>query len=84
VIVALGIILGISALVTCYRMMRGPSTADRVIAFDLVAAIGVAMLAVTAAERGALLYLDVAIGLALIAFVGTVAIATYLERRSRD
>lgn len=66
------------------RLVRGPTLPDRVVALDLIAVISAGFIAVYAIETGERVFLDVAIVLALITFLGTVAFAQYLERRARD
>jgi multicomponent Na+:H+ antiporter subunit F len=66
------------------RLVRGPSLPDRVVALDLITVLAAAILAVdTIATRNAV-FLDAAIVLALISFLGTVAFARYLEKRGHD
>jgi len=62
------------------RVVRGPHLADRVVALDLVAYVSVCMIGTAAmlTEEGPLL--DVALVLSLLAFLGTVAFARFLER----
>ena len=67
------------ALVTI-RLVRGPSLADRVVSLDLLATIGVAMCGVYAVTHQQPVFLDVAIVMALITFVGTIAFARTMER----
>jgi multicomponent Na+:H+ antiporter subunit F len=66
------------------RLVRGPSLPDRVVALDLITVQIAAMLAVETIATGQSVFLDAAIVLALIAFLGTVAFARYLERRGCD
>jgi multicomponent Na+:H+ antiporter subunit F len=66
------------------RLVRGPTLPDRVIALDLFAILSTAFLTVYAIDSEQRVFLDVAIVLALIAFLGTVAFALYMERRARD
>jgi len=66
------------------RLARGPSLPDRVVALDLIAVISAAFMSVYAVETGQAVFLDAAIVLALIVFLGTVAFAQYIERRARD
>ncbi len=66
------------------RLMRGPSLPDRVVALDLIAVIAVGMITVYAIDLDQRVFLDAAIVVALITFLGTVAFARYLERRARD
>jgi multicomponent Na+:H+ antiporter subunit F len=66
------------------RLVRGPSLPDRVVALDLITVQIAAMLAVDTIATGQSVFLDAAIVLALISFLGTVAFARYLERRGHD
>ena len=69
---------------TFYRLLLGPTLPDRVVALDLIAAITVGFIAVYAIDTGQRVFLDAAIVVALITFLGTVAFAQYLERRARS
>lgn len=75
---ALGI-LGLAALLTLYRVVRGPTLPDRVVAIDLIGVLIVGFVVVSAATTGSSFFLDVAIVIALISFVGTIAYARYVE-----
>ncbi len=66
------------------RLVRGPSLPDRVVALDLMAVLTAGMICVYAIDTDQRVFLDVAIILALIVFLGTIAFARYLERRARD
>lgn len=79
----LAIVLSIALVLAGWRMVRGPSFADRFIALDMLTAIAVGFAAVgtIATSRGALL--DVALGISLINFVATAAFAVFLERKRR-
>lgn len=63
-----------------YRIVRGPRNADRIIALDLLSVLVVSVAALFAVLSGEKMFLDVAIAFALVAFLGTVAFARYLER----
>ena len=78
--VAAPAMLAIAAGVTFIRMVKGPTLADRVIAVDLIGVLMVCLLVVTASATAQQAFLDVAIVVALISFVGTVAYARYIER----
>ena len=73
--------LAIAMLLAFVRVVLGPTLPDRVIALDLTGTVGMGMIAVYAIARDLPVLLDVAIVLALISFLGTVAFARYLERR---
>ncbi|MFC1994588.1 monovalent cation/H+ antiporter complex subunit F [Chloroflexota bacterium] len=74
------VVLAISILLCLYRVVIGPSVPDRVIALDTAAVCGVAIAVVIAIKYGAGMYLDVALIVAVLSFVGTVAIAKFLIR----
>ena len=63
------------------RMVRGPSLPDRVVALDLITVLAVAFSALFAVAADDIAFLDVAIALALVAFLATVAFARFAERR---
>jgi multicomponent Na+:H+ antiporter subunit F len=64
------------------RLARGPTLPDRVVALDLISLLAAGLLAVYSRVTEHALLLDVATVLALIAFLGTVAFARYLEKRA--
>ncbi len=63
-----------------YRMGRGPTAADRVIALDLLSVLVAAFLVVLSLHARITTYLDVAIAYACIAFLGTIALARFIHR----
>ena len=62
------------------RLLRGPSLPDRVVALDTMAAITVGILSLASVASGQAILLDVALGIAIITFLGTVALAISLDR----
>jgi multicomponent Na+:H+ antiporter subunit F len=72
--------LALAAALTFIRVVKGPTLPDRVIAVDLIGVLMVCLLVVTARATAEQAFLDVAIVVALISFVGTVAYARYIER----
>ena len=62
------------------RLVRGPVSADRIVALDLLSVLVVGFVALYAVFSGQAAYLDVAAAYALVAFLGTVAFARFLER----
>jgi multicomponent Na+:H+ antiporter subunit F len=77
-------LLSAALLLAFVRLVRGPSLPDRVISLDLMASVVVGFICVYAIGTNQQVFLDVAIVLALIAFLGTVAFAQYIGRRARD
>lgn len=76
-------ILGASLLVALVRLLRGPGLADRVVALDLIGTVAIGLIASAAVVAEAPVLLDVALVVALVMFLGTVAFARYLEGGER-
>ena len=72
--------LAAAILVSVIRLVKGPSLPDRVVAMDLIGILAVGLIVVLAAATGIHATLDAAIVIALIAFVATIAYATYVEK----
>ena len=72
--------LAMAALLAFGRLVRGPTVPDRVVALDLIGALIVCIIVAVAAATGQQTYLDVAIVIALVSFVGTVAYARFIDR----
>lgn len=77
-------ILALSVILVFIRLFRGPSIGDRIISLDLLITVGVAIIAVYSIITDQSTFLDIAMILALIAFLGTVAFSYYLEKRERS
>jgi multicomponent Na+:H+ antiporter subunit F len=73
------ILLGLA--VAFIRLAIGPSLADRVVALDMMTISIIAFCGVFAILVDDPSFLDVAIVLALVGFLATVALARYIERR---
>lgn len=66
------------------RLARGPSLADRIVALEAIASLVVGIVAAYAVMTRDPVFLDVAIVLALVAFIAAIAFASYLEKRGRE
>jgi len=64
------------------RFVRGPSDTDRIIALDILFAAAIALCAAAALHTQRMLFLDIAIGVALVGFVATLAWARLIERQT--
>ncbi len=73
VIVFVGLIL-----LAMIRLLKGPTAADRVVALDAINTLVVASMIALGVAFKQVLFIDVAIVYALLAFVGTLYIAKYL------
>lgn len=65
-----------------YRLIRGPSFTDRVVALDMLVLISIGFITVQAVVTGEYNYIDVAIAMSLVGFLATVAFARYIYRRA--
>ena len=74
------VFLSLSLLVSLYRVVRGPSVADRVIAADTMTTSVLAVVVVWAILADSRDYTDTVMALAVVSFFGTVAFARYLVR----
>lgn len=79
-IVVLGALLlaSVVTVVAGYRVVRGPTTPDRVVGLDVIATNVVAIALMFALVTGQALFVDVSLVLAIIGFISTVAIARYV------
>jgi multicomponent Na+:H+ antiporter subunit F len=64
------------------RLLRGPSLPDRVIALDILSVLGIGIIVAFSIATDQPVLIDVASVLALVSFLGTVAFAAYVERRT--
>lgn len=67
-----------------YRFVKGPDIVDRVIALDLIITTGLGIIAAYSIMVNQNTFLDIAMILALIAFLGTIAFAYYLIKRHKE
>lgn len=74
IIIMIAIALGI------YRLAKGPTVVDRVIALDLLTLISIALIAMIAHVTSRFIYIDVALVYGLLSFLSVLAVARYLER----
>ena len=81
VIIAVGVAFGLAAVVSTWRLIVGPTLADRVVAIDLIGFIAIALLCLFAIASGGDSLLAIALVAALILFLGTASFAVYIERR---
>jgi multicomponent Na+:H+ antiporter subunit F len=76
--------LSISLVLVFIRFFIGPSIVDRVISLDLLITIGIGIITIYSIYTNQPTFLDVAMILALIAFLGTVAFSYYLEKKEKN
>ncbi|WP_245612697.1 monovalent cation/H+ antiporter complex subunit F [Kosmotoga pacifica] len=77
-------ILLLCTLMIIFRVIFGPSAADRVVAVDIFGIIIVGLLALFFLYTGASFFLDIAMAWALQSFIVSLALAKFLEGRHLD
>jgi multicomponent Na+:H+ antiporter subunit F len=76
------VLIGLAVVAVAWRLIAGPSTADRVIATDMLGLLAICFAALVAGITGAQGFLDVAFGIALFGFLAAIGFAVLLERAS--
>jgi multicomponent Na+:H+ antiporter subunit F len=69
-----------SILLSLLRLLLGPTTADRVVALDVMTIISIGLITVIASLLERAVYIDAAMVYGLISFIGVISFARYLER----
>jgi multicomponent Na+:H+ antiporter subunit F len=77
-------ILTFAALLCLYRIGAGPTAPDRAVAIDILGTLLVGFCALLALETDRDFYLNVAIAWALLSFIGSIALAKFLEGKGFD
>lgn len=72
--------LAFGMLLSFIRLVLGPTLADRVVAVDALATMAVGALVLVAVITGQGLLLDIALAIALVVFLGTIAMAMTIEK----
>ncbi|MHC4124649.1 MAG: monovalent cation/H+ antiporter complex subunit F [Planctomycetota bacterium] len=67
-----------------YRIARGPTAADRIVSIDILGIVIVGFCAIIGYVTGKDFYLNIALAWALLSFIGTLALAKFLEGRNFD
>ncbi|WP_129596522.1 cation:proton antiporter [Methanohalophilus profundi] len=76
----IALVFMVLSIIPCiHRIIKGPTIPDRVIAVDALATVIVVMLGVYSFVQESVFFMDVALVLSIIAFVGTVTISKYLD-----
>ncbi|MED5619650.1 K+/H+ antiporter subunit F [Ideonella sp. BN130291] len=74
------LLYGLAMALTLWRLMRGPSAQDRVLALDFLFVVGLLVMLVLAIRYGSSMTFEAALLMALFGFVGSVALAKFLLR----
>jgi multicomponent Na+:H+ antiporter subunit F len=77
-------VLAISTLLIFIRFLIGPTLSDRVVALDLLLTTGIGIITIYSIYTDQPAFLDIAMIMALIAFLSTVAFSYYLDKREKN
>lgn len=73
-------LLSIAIALNLWRLVIGPSLPDRILALDTMYINAIALLVLFGIYQGSMLYFEVALLIAVMGFIGTVALSKYLLR----
>jgi multicomponent K+:H+ antiporter subunit F len=74
------LLLGIAIALNLWRLILGPALPDRILALDTMYINAIALLVLFGIYQGSMLYFEAALLIAVMGFVGTVALSKYLLR----
>ncbi len=78
------VVLFVCCFMCLYRIARGPTAPDRTVAIDILGIVIVGFCGFLTMITGKDFFMNVAITWALLSFIGTIALAKYLEGRGFD
>jgi len=67
-----------------FRVFKGPTPADRIVSIDIMGILIIGLCAILSVSTGRSWYIDIGIAWALQSFIGTLALAKYLEGKHFD
>lgn len=74
-------VTALAMLLSCIRLVRGPTAPDRILALDTLYVATIALLVVAGMHFGFELLFEAALVIAMLGFFGTVVLAKYVIRR---
>ncbi len=74
------VMLGMAMLCVAYRLVTGPRAQDRVLALDTLYVNAMLMLLTFGIQTGRTIYFEATLIIALLGFIGTLALAKFLMR----
>ncbi|MEA1982989.1 MAG: monovalent cation/H+ antiporter complex subunit F [Campylobacterota bacterium] len=72
--------ISIAIFLMLYRFLKGPTLSDRVLAFDVIGIVLISFLVILSLYFNSSLYLDIALVLGLISFLGSTIFGRYIEK----
>lgn len=77
-------IIILASILSLYRILRGPTSADRLVAIDILGILVVGLCAILTISTGRSWYIDIGIAWALQSFISSLALSKHLEGRGFD
>ena len=77
--IAVAIIM-LSIAIVIIRFVKGKSSVDRVVAFDIMTIASISLIAIISQLAGRIIYLDIALVYGLLSFLAVIIISKYLEK----
>ncbi len=74
------LLLSVSILLSFLRLLKGPDLPDRILALDTLYINAIALVILLGLHLNSALYFEVALLIAVMGFVGTIALSKYLLR----
>ncbi|OMP68237.1 Na(+)/H(+) antiporter subunit F1 [Domibacillus epiphyticus] len=74
------VLFSIAIALSLYRVLKGPTLPDRVVAFDVIGVNLISIAAVLSVVLHTKAYLEVILIIAILAFISTIAFSKYIER----
>ena len=72
--------IGMAMILALVRFIKGNTTVDRIISFDVLTIISIALIVLIAYTSERVIYLDVALVYGLLSFLAVIIIARYFEK----
>ncbi|AOY96712.1 K+/H+ antiporter subunit F [Cupriavidus sp. USMAA2-4] len=73
-------IVGLAVLLACARLVKGPGLPDRIVALDTLNINAIALIVLYGIWLRSALFFEIALLIAVMGFLGTVALTKYLQR----
>ena len=74
-------VIALSLAMSLWRLLRGPTLPDRILALDTLSINSIALLVLYGIRIGSAVYFEAALIIAMLGFVSTVALSKYVMRR---
>ncbi len=74
------VLFSIAILIVLFRVLKGPTLPDRIVAFDVIGVNLISIVAVLSVVLKTKAYLEVILIIAILAFISTIAFSKYIER----